>query len=212
VVRTAPKIVDTEVNPCEPDGVLRVVARLDPRRTRRSDLDEHSIRLFLATDYPKVVSGMALICGSRAVAEDAVQEALARAWERSERGERIDSLKAWVTTVAMNQMRSGFRRLRAERRARQRSGAGGPGNAPSLPSVSGAEQAADIRRALMALPRRQREATVLRYYLDLDVAEVAHALRVSEGTAKTTLHRARKALAAALGEGELEEANDVAGI
>jgi len=142
-----------------------------------------------------------------------VQEALARAWERSERGEQIESLKAWVTIVAVNQVRSGFRRLRAERRARQRAGPGGWADAASgLPSVPGAEQAVDVQRALMALPRRQREATVLRYYLDLDVAEVARALRVNEGTAKTTLYRARRALAAALGEERLEEANDVAGI
>jgi len=160
-----------------------------------------------------VVAGIALISGSRAAAEDAVQEALARAWERSERGEQIESLKAWVTTVAMNQVRSGFRRLRAERRARERSGPGGwVQTAGGLPSVPGAEQAVDVRRALMALPRRQREATVLRYYLDLDVVEVARALRVNEGTAKTTLHRARRALAVALGEGTLEEVNDVAGI
>ena len=154
-----------------------------------------------------------MISGSRAVAEDAVQEALARAWERSERGERIESLKAWVTTVAMNLVRSGFRRLMVERRARQRSGPGGwPGAADGMPSVPGAEQALDVRRALMSLPRRQREATVLRYYLDLDVAEVARALKINEGTAKTTLHRARRALAAALGDERLEEANDVAGI
>jgi RNA polymerase sigma-70 factor, ECF subfamily len=180
-------------------------------RTWRSDLDEHSIRAFLATDYPKVVAAIALISGSRAAAEDAVQEALARAWERSERGERIESLKAWVTTVAVNQVRSGFRSLRAERRARQRSGPRGS-EGVVLPSVVGAEQAVDVRRALMALPRRQREATVLRYYLDLDVAEVARVLRINEGTAKTTLHRARKALAVALGEETLEEANDVAGL
>lgn len=176
-------------------------------------MDEHSIRAFLATDYPRLVAGIALISGSRAVAEDAVQEALARAWERSDRGEQIESLKAWVTTVAMNQVRSGFRRLLAERRARQRSGADEwPGAAGGLPSVPGAEQAVDVRRALMALPRRQREATVLRYYLDMNVAEIARALRIHEGTAKTTLHRARRALASALGEKDFEEANDVAGI
>jgi DNA-directed RNA polymerase specialized sigma24 family protein len=49
------------------------------------------------------------------------------------------------------------------------------------------------------------------YYLDLDVAHVARALKVSEGTAKTTLHRARRSLAAALGEPNREEARDVAG-
>lgn len=182
-------------------------------RTRRSDLDEHSIRAFLATDYPKVVAGIALISGSRAAAEDAVQEALARAWERSERGERIESLKAWVTTVAVNQVRSGFRRMRAERRARERSGRRGwAGEDAGLPLAARAEQAVDVQRALMALPRRQREATVLRYYLDMDVAEVARTLGVNEGTAKTTLHRARRALAEALGEETLEEANDVAGL
>ncbi len=105
--------------------------------------------------------------------------------------------------MALNQVRSGFRRLLAERRARQRSGLHGWAGG-GLPSVPQAEQVVDVRRALMAMPRRQREATVLRYYLHLDVAEVARALRVNEGTAKTTLHRARRALAAALGEERLE--------
>jgi RNA polymerase sigma-70 factor (ECF subfamily) len=209
-------VLATAVNPCEPESVLRVVRRVSrPRAARHGgfDLDEDGIRVFLATDYPRLVAGIALISGSRAVAEDAVQEALARAWERSERGERIESLKAWVTTVAMNLVRSGFRRLLVERRARQRSGQGGwSGPGGGMPSVPEAEQALDVRRALMALPRRQREATVLRYYIDLDVAEVARALRINEGTAKTTLHRARKALASALGDERLEEANDVAGI
>jgi len=48
---------------------------------------------------------MTLVCGSMPAAEDAVQEALARAWERSERGQDIGSLPAWVTTVARNLLR-----------------------------------------------------------------------------------------------------------
>jgi RNA polymerase sigma factor (sigma-70 family) len=66
----------------------------------------------------------------------------------------------------------------------------------------------DVERALAALPRRQREATVLRYYLGFDVTEVADVLGVHEGTAKTTLFRARRAMAATLGERDDEEAND----
>jgi RNA polymerase sigma-70 factor (ECF subfamily) len=146
------------------------------------------------------------VCGSRAAAEDAVQEALARAWERSERGEHIESLKAWVTTVAVNLLRSGFRRLRAERRARARAGRA------DKPQLTASEDLIDIRKALMALPRRQREATVLRYYLDMDVTEVAGAMGVSEGTAKTTLHRARRAMARELREQIDEEANNGAGL
>ena len=41
-----------------------------------------------------------------ATAEDSVQEALARAWERLDRGDGIDRLAAWVTTVALNLARS----------------------------------------------------------------------------------------------------------
>lgn len=153
------------------------------------------------SEYPKLVAAVGLIAGSRAAGEDAVQEALARAWERSERGERIESLGAWVTIVATNLARSRWRRLWAERRARERMSAqaeqaGGP-----------PEQAMDLRRALEGLPRRQREATVLHYYLGHDVAGVARLLGVSEGTIKTSLHRARRALAEALGEKE----NDVVG-
>jgi RNA polymerase sigma factor (sigma-70 family) len=92
----------------------------------------------------------------------------------------------------------------AERRARGRL----TDRSVPRPTLDGGARI-DLQRALAALPRRQREATVLRYYLDLDVREVAAALRMSEGTAKTTLHRARRALARALGDNE--EANDRAG-
>lgn len=54
---------------------------------------------------------------------------------------------------------------------------------------------------------------MLRYYLDLSVLEVAAALGIGEGTAKTTLFRARQALAETLGFGGAglpEEVNDVA--
>jgi RNA polymerase sigma factor (sigma-70 family) len=174
---------------------------MERRYRREAALDEGRIREFLMTDYPAVVGGLSVVCGSRPAAEDAVQEALARAWERSERGERIESLKAWVTAVSLNLLRSRYRKMRAERRARQRtSGLGSLGGAnEGVHPMRAIEDLVDIRRALAALPRRQREATVLRYYLDMDVAEVARTLGVSEGTVKTTLHRARRALADALG-------------
>ncbi len=148
---------------------------------------------------------MALVAGSRAAAEDAVQEALAHAWERSERGEHIDSLAAWVTSVAMNLSKSRLRRIRAEGRARERLVERAE-RSDAREAESTAERV-DVRRALLALPRRQREATVLRYYLGLDVAELAEVLGVTQGTAKTNLFRARQALAAALGV-KAQEAND----
>src|SRR5436190_11092690 len=81
-------------------------------------LTEAQIREFLATDYPRLVNAMALVCGSFPAAEDAVQEALGRAWELGQRGRHIESLAAWVTVAARNLLRDRFRRLRVERRAR----------------------------------------------------------------------------------------------
>jgi RNA polymerase sigma-70 factor, ECF subfamily len=166
-----------------------------------ASLDDSTIREFLVATYPRLVAGVALITGSKAAAEDAVQEALARAWERSERGERIESLPAWVTRVAVNLSKSRLRRMRVE--ARHRADivrVVGDGGAASDSRV-------DIGRALADLPRRQREVTVLRYYLGWNVTEIARTLDLNEGTVKTSLFRARKALAAALGE-PIEEAND----
>jgi len=49
-------------------------------------------------------------------AEDAVQDAFTRAWERISRGHEIDDLPAWVVTVALNRLRSGWRRRATARR------------------------------------------------------------------------------------------------
>ncbi len=153
------------------------------------------------TTYPRLVAGVTLITGSQAAAEDAVQEALARAWERSERGERIESLPAWVTRVAVNLSKSRLRRMRVEARHREFS------NGLSDGTASESDTRIDVARALAGLPQRQREVTVLRYYLGLNVAEIADTLELHEGTVKTSLFRARTALAAALGEA-VEEEND----
>ncbi|MFL5799988.1 MAG: sigma-70 family RNA polymerase sigma factor [Actinomycetota bacterium] len=157
-------------------------------------LDEDDIASFLGTTYPRLVNATALVCGNRASAEDAVQEALARAWERSRGGLEIESLEAWVTTVALNLARSALRRRLAEGRARRRMVFGH--------SSPGIEDRVALRGALALLTPRQREVAVLRYYLDLDVAEVAARIGVTEGTVKTLLHRARLTLGAALGISE----------
>ena len=133
-----------------------------------------------------------------------MQEALVRAWMRSERGERLESLPAWVAAVALNLTRSGWRRAMAERRARGRF----PSAARSAEVPS--EEHVDVARALEALPRRQREVAVLRYLLEMSTAEVAAALGITEGTVKSSLARARAHLVEALAVHDTE-VNDVEG-
>jgi RNA polymerase sigma factor (sigma-70 family) len=150
------------------------------------------------------VNAVALACGSYPAAEDAVQEALVRAWIRSERGDRFGSLAAWVTAVALNHTRSAWRRSAAERRARARLAERGTAAAPP------GEDHVEVTRALAALPRREREVAVLRYLLAFDTGETAEALAISEGTVKSSLSRARAHLAEALRVRDLE-VNDVEG-
>ena len=164
-------------------------------------LDDETIRDFLETSYPRLVAAVALVAGSRDAAEDAVQEALVRAWERAGT-EDIHSLPAWVTRVSLNLSKSRWRRLRAEAKATERLGA--------AREQLQADPRPDVERALRGLSRRQREVTVLRYYLAMDVSEIAGVLSITEGTVKTQLFRARRALAELLGDGEQEEVDDPA--
>jgi RNA polymerase sigma-70 factor, ECF subfamily len=163
-------------------------------------VDETEIRRFLREEYPRLVGAVALVTGDLSTAEDAVQEAIVRAWERSERGDRIDALDRWVVTVALNLSRSGLRRLRVERRARPRLVAAATTDEPSADAI-------DVRAALAALPRRQREAAVLRYFLDLSTQDIAKGMRTSEGTVKSQLAKARAHLARVLAIDDDEESD-----
>ena len=154
-------------------------------------MNEVELRDFLRERYPRLVGAVALVTGDLASAEDAVQEAIVRAWERSDRGEEIALLDRWVATVAMNLSRSRLRRLRVERLARPRLSEPLAVEAPTSDRL-------DVVRALAALPRRQREVTVLRYYLDLSTSEIANEMHTSEGTVKSQLSKARAHLADAL--------------
>lgn len=117
-----------------------------------------------------------------------MQDALVKLLRQAE---PIGSVAAWVTVVASNGARSGLRRRGAGERAVDRIGGAMDPESASGPDV-------DLQRALAGLPRQQRQAATLYYFLGEPVAEVALALGVSEGTVKTHLSRARAALAASL--------------
>ena len=153
-------------------------------------VDEVELREFLRERYPRLVGAVALVTGDAASAEDAVQEAIVRAWERTERGEEIAALDRWVAAVALNLSRSRLRRLRVERLARPK--------LVAAPPLQPSGDRVDITRALEELPRRQREVAVLRYVLDLSTEEIAKQMRTSEGTVKSQLFKARAHLADAL--------------
>lgn len=154
----------------------------------------------IRSEYARLVGVVCLITGSLALAEEAVQEAFARAWQRVDHGQRFEDLAAWVATVALNLARTGRRRRATERRALERLAA-----VPVVPHRDPrVEVSMVVRSAIDGLAPRQRDAVVLYYLLDVDVATVASLLGISEGTVKTALARARTRLAVLLSDQELE--------
>jgi RNA polymerase sigma-70 factor, ECF subfamily len=147
------------------------------------------------SDFRRIVGIVTVACGSPTVAEDAVQVAFVRALERTERGRQTDNLPAWVVRVAINETRSRWRRVAAERRALGRlNGQVARDDRPNQ------DELVDLSDAVRRLPLRQQQAVVLHYLLGLDVAETARVLGVGAGTVKKALSRAREHLGRALEE------------
>jgi RNA polymerase sigma-70 factor (sigma-E family) len=123
-----------------------------------------------------------LLTGDRALAEDLVQTALAKAWPHYERVADGGSFEAYVRRAMVTTYASWRgRRWHGERPT------------ATLPDRAGAQAdpggEVDVRRALACLSPRQRAVVVLRYFEDLTEADTAAALGCSVGTVKT--HHAR---------------------
>lgn len=144
---------------------------------------------------PHVISARrfaATLTRNRDQIDDLVQEALTRAFQKwhlydPDKG----SVVAWLLAIEADQARRrGFRWRQPEIDLRESD------LLTDEPSVVGL----DIRRAVSELPRRQREAVVLHYYIDLPLADVATLMGCASGTVKASLSAARASLRARIGE------------
>jgi RNA polymerase sigma-70 factor (sigma-E family) len=133
-----------------------------------------------------------VMLGDRAAAEDVVQEAFCGLYRRWHALSEEANALAYVRSSVINGCRTALRR-----RVRQLTMAGfaEAGEADSAESaVLLGEEHRQVLLAIRRLPSRQREALVLRYYLDLDEAEIASSMQISRGTVKSTTSRALAAL------------------
>lgn len=144
----------------------------------------------------RLVAAMALVCGDVSEAEDAVQDAFVALWQTLRAGKLVTSPRSWLMTVSMNRLRSGWRRQAVQ--ARYLSGLTPEARQRHVdPDLA---DAIVLHGALAMLPLRQRQAAVLYYLLDLSVAEAAAVMGTSAGMVKNALFRARRKMAASLGE------------
>ncbi|MCX4823952.1 SigE family RNA polymerase sigma factor [Streptomyces sp. NBC_01142] len=146
---------------------------------------------FYTATAKRLVATVYAMTGDLAEAEDAVQEAYARAWQRWSRLTREGDPLPWVRTVASRLAISTWRRTRNRLRAQLRHGP-----APDVPGLS--EDRVALVAALRELSPDQRRAVVLHHLLDLPVEEVARETGASSGAVRTRLSRARKLLGAQL--------------
>jgi RNA polymerase sigma-70 factor (sigma-E family) len=150
---------------------------------------DSTFTVFCGRVRPRLVGALALHCGDRGTAEELAQEALARVWERWTQVQQMQNPSAWTYRVAFNLATSWFRRRAAETRARERS-------VPVSPPMPDHAQAVAVRQAVAALPPRRRAALVLRYYLDLSVADTAEVMGCSQGAVKALCAQAATTLRA----------------
>jgi len=132
--------------------------------------------------------------------EDVVQESFCKLYAARGRLRADDAMvAAYLNKIVVNQVRSRHRRRQVARR-----------EAHLFPTVETVDPtAADgdrraVVEALAGLPPRQREALVLRFWMDLPLAAIADAMGVRVGTVKSQISRGLDVIGAALREEEVE--------
>lgn len=133
----------------------------------------------------------------RTAAEDLVQEAFIRFAANARRINSPDRAPAYLRSIVINLARDYNRRGLVSLRHRPPAVLDEPS---AEDDATNRESIREVIAALRELPRRQRDCVVLRYYLDLPIAEIASTLGLSVNSVKTHLQRGLRKLSVELGE------------
>jgi len=132
-----------------------------------------------------------LVTGNRAEAEELMQDAFLRVWERWERIDAMEDPVGYLYRTAMNLFRKRYRRsvLAIRRTVRL---------APSRDDFADADDRETVRRVLSTLPPRQRAALVLTELLGFSPNEAGRALGVQASTIRSLSHQGRESFRRAM--------------
>jgi RNA polymerase sigma-70 factor (ECF subfamily) len=153
------------------------------------DGDRQSFMLLVEPLLPAAFRLAVGMLRSQSDAEDAVQEAVLRAWRHFGQFRRDSNLGPWLFKIVANQCRD-QRRSRwwsVIKRSEAPDDAADPKSAVDPTSI-------DLRLALYHLPHDQRVVVILRYYLDLSYQDVGQTLGISTKAAKSRTYRALERL------------------
>ncbi len=133
--------------------------------------------------------------GDTALAEDAVQETFFKAWKHYDRFRGEANEKTWLTRIAVNQCKDVLKSAWMRNMDRSID----PDKLPEG-SVPFEERDDTVTRAVMSLPPKLKEVTLLRWYQEMSLEEITTVLRIPRSTVNYRLKKARTML-----KGMLEE-------
>ena len=144
--------------------------------------------------YEQIFLFMRRLGHSCEVSEDLTQESFLQAWQHIGQLREGKALNSWLYRIAGNVSRLYWRRHKG-REAVGIEGFDVPDSSKEEPDEIGRnEQLEWLKDAVGRLPRKYRQVIVLHYMQHLTIAEAAEATGVREGTFKSRLNRALKAL------------------
>ena len=157
--------------------------------TATRDGNRDAARQLVANHHRPMMAHALRLTGNHADAEDAVQGAWHEIFARLDRLKDPRAFRAWAYRIVTGKAGRMMRREMAERRRDEKLP---EPDAPTAPDRAAEDN--ELRSAIAALPPGQRAAIALFYLEGFSVAEVAIALEIPVGTAKTRLMHARQKL------------------
>lgn len=152
--------------------------------------DETRYNEWVRAHYRFLLRSAWALTGSRAVAEDIVQDCYANAWKHRRQLRRAELARPWLFQIMR---RSALRHLTPRLQSLDES------PLPEQPAPNpGLDDRLDVVKALGRIAPIHREVLVLYYFDDMPTAQMAEALEIAPGTVLSRLARAREALKAAM--------------
>lgn len=172
-----------------------VARRFDGRSERGTAV---TFEEFLDAELTGLRRYATVLTGDPQSAHDVLAEALLQAHTGWSRIGRMEFPLAYVRRMVTTRFVSDQRRWSVRHIRLTRSGRLPEASAPS--PTDAVDDRAELHELLAALPRRQRAAVVLRYYLGLDTDAVATELGITPGAARTAISRGLAAMRMAVDE------------